>query len=418
MKTQKTSLSKNSHSMPQNTRTVWAVTGNLDQVDVTITEEIQELDGKLAKQTEEEKLMSSVLENDTDTVDQGNLIKDAINRGIGSFTPDLMFEQLVNNYSIAKNILGPTIIRELTGYDSSYCEKNIRIPEFQKELKSNIGSNISKLKENKLLGKGGEITEAGFKLASMVLYTQELDKLKARGLLGEKMHKKSLHYGDKEDVKDYHKGDRYRDLAIKRSVKLAIRRQSPLGKTNLKTFERQSKGQIFLVYGLDASGSMKGDKLDTCKKAGVALAFKAIEEKDKVGLLVFGADIKDEVFPTGDFRLILEKITRIQAAKETNIAKTILKSIEMFPNQDVTKHLILITDAMPTAGDKPEDETLKAANIAREHGITISLIGIQLDKEGKRLAQDLTKLGGGKLYLTRSLKEVDQIVLEDYYSVC
>jgi len=393
------------------------VTGNTDPVDTTITEEIEELSGKLAKQSEEEKLMSSVLENDKKTVDQGNLIKDAINKGLGSFTPDLMFEQLVNNYSVAKKIFGPTIIRQLTGYDSSYCEKNIRIPEFQKELKSNIASNIDSLKENKLLGKGGEISETGIKLASIVLYTQELDKLVAKGITGEKIHKKTFMYGDKQDVKDYKKGDRYRDLAIKKSIKLALRRGTSLDKSNLKTFERQSKGQIYLVYALDASGSMKGDKLDMSKKAGVALAFKAIEEKDKVGLLVFGADIKEEVKPTLDFNFLLDKITRITASKETDIAKTIKQSIELFPNKEVTKHLILITDAVPTVGKEPEKETLEAVSMVRSHDITVSLIGIGLDKEGKKLAEKITELGEGKLYLTKSLKDVDQIVLEDYYSV-
>ena len=37
-----------------------------------------------------------------------------------------------------------------------------------------------------------------------------------------------------------------------------------------------------IIYGLDASGSMKGNKLKAAKKAGIALAFKAIEEKNTV----------------------------------------------------------------------------------------------------------------------------------------
>lgn len=394
------------------------VTGNVEDVPVNVTEEIQELEGSLSKQQEEDKLMSSVLQNDKDAIKQGNLVKDAINQGIGSFTPDLMFEQMVNNYSVAKNIFGPSIIRQLTDYESGYIEKNVRIPEFQKELKSNIASNIDKLKENKILGKGGEISDQGFKLASLVLYTQELDKLVPKGLIGEKIHKKRMHYGDKEDVKDYKKGDRYRDIAIKKSVKLAIRRGTKLDSNCLKSFERKSKGQIYLIYALDASGSMKGDKIDSCKKAGVALAFKAIQERDKVGLIVFGSDIKEEVKPTLDFTLLLDKITRVRASKETDIANTIRKAIELYPSSDVTKHLILISDAMPTVGDEPEKETLEAVGVARSNNITVSLIGIGLDKEGKKLAEKIVGLGEGKLYLTRNLKEIDEIVIEDYYSVC
>jgi len=362
--------------------------------------------------------MHSVLENDKETIDDGKLIKDALNLGLNSFTPDLIFGQLVKNYSIAKKLYGQTLIRQLTDFDESYVEKNIRIPEFQREIKKNIEKNIEKLKDNELIKKDGTISDKGIKLASLILYTEELDNLIPKGILGEKLHKKDFIYGDKEDIKTYKKGDRYRDLAIKKSIKLAIRRNhKKLSKKDLKTFERQSKGQIYLVYALDASGSMKGKKIETCKKAGIALAFKAIEEKDKVGLLIFGSEIKEEVSPTLDFKLLLDKITKIKASKETNLKKTIKKSIELFPDKEATKHLLILTDAMPTVGEKPEEETLEAVSLARSNGITISLIGIKLDEKGKRLAEKMTRLGEGKLYIVKDLKEVDRIVLEDYYSV-
>jgi Mg-chelatase subunit ChlD len=380
--------------------------------------DIEELDGKLSKQSEENKLMHSVLDNDKETIDEGKMIKEALNQGMGSFTPDLMFEQLVKNFSIAKNIYGPSLIRQLTNYDENYISRNAKIPEFQKELKKNIEDNVEKLKENKLIKKDGTISDKGIELASLILYTEELDHLIPKGILGEKVHKKDSIYGDKEDVKTYKKGDRYRDIAIKKTIKLSVRRgHKKINEKDLKSFEKQSKGQIFLIYGLDASGSMKGKKIETCKKAGIALAYKAIEEKDKVGLLVFGSDIKEQIEPTDDFKRILREITKAKASKETNLALTIKKAIELFPAKEVTKHLILLTDAMPTTGEEPEKETMDAVSQARVNGITISLIGIQLDKEGKDLAEKITSLGEGKLYMVRNLEDIDKIVLEDYYDV-
>ena len=64
--------------------------------------ELEELEGKLAHQEEEDKLMHSVLENDKETVDDGYLINESLNKGVGIFTPDMMFEQLVKDYSYAK----------------------------------------------------------------------------------------------------------------------------------------------------------------------------------------------------------------------------------------------------------------------------------------------------------------------------
>jgi hypothetical protein len=178
--------------------------------------------GSLASQNEEDKLMRSVLNNDKEKIKEGKIVKEALNMGISSFTPDLLFEQLVKNFSMTNKTLGPTLLRELTNYSSSYVEKNIRIPEFQKEVKKNIKKNLEKLEDEGLIDKNGAISERGMDLASLLLYTEELDKLIPKGILGEKIHKKRLDYGDREDISPYKKGDRYRDIAIQKSIKLGI----------------------------------------------------------------------------------------------------------------------------------------------------------------------------------------------------
>jgi len=388
------------------------------QIDAWSKDEIEELEGTLAHQEEEEKLMHSVLENDKDTIDDGHLINDSINRGIGIFTPDLMFEQLVKDYSYAKKLFGETIIRQLTDYEPGYIEKNIRIPEFQREIKTNIADSIKSLKDKGLLANDGTITDKAISLASLILYTDELDNIIPKGYIGREMHKKEFIYGEKSGTRAFRNNDRYRDIAIRRSIKLAVRRgHSRIMPEDLKTFELKRKGQINVIYLLDSSGSMKGKKLETAKKAGIALAYKAIEHKDKVGLMVFGHEVREMIEPTLDFMRILKQITAVKASRETNIADTIKKTIEMFPRTNITKHILLLTDALPTAGDKPEKDTLEAVSIANNAGITISVVGIQLDKEGKKLAEKIVALGNGRLFVVRKLEELDTIVLEDYYSV-
>jgi len=380
-------------------------------------EEIEELTGKLSFQQVENKLMHSVLENDKETIEKGKLISDCINQGLNSFTPDLIYQQLVKNYSMAKHIFGPSLLKLATGYNPDYIKKNINIPEFQRELRFRIEKNIEKLKEENLLEKDNEISEKGIELASLVMYFEELDKLIPKGIIGEKIHKRASIYGAKEDTRNYKKSDRYRDIAIKKSAKLAIRRgHTKLYEKDLRVYERQSRGQSYIVYALDASGSMKGAKIDACKRAGIALAYKAINEKDKVGLIVFGSEIKTIIKPTNDFTFLIKNITSARASKETDLVATLRKSIELFPNEDITKHLILITDALPTIGKKPEEETLEEASIAKNKGITISLIGINLNEKGKKLAEKIVELGEGKLYAVKNIGNIDKIVLEDYYT--
>ena len=181
--------------------------------------------------------MHSVLEAEKNTKDNGKLIKESINQGLSAFMPDMIFEHLVKNYSLAKQLYGEALLRLLSGYNPNYIRRNINIPEFQKELKKRMKDKLEELKEEFLIDKDYSINEKGFELASLTLYTEELDKLKASGLLGEKIHKKASHYGDKEEVIDFKKGSRYRDISVRRTIKAAVlRNHRNVGLTDLKLF--------------------------------------------------------------------------------------------------------------------------------------------------------------------------------------
>lgn len=385
-----------------------------EQYDVQKKESIEEHPGKLKKDKDFDKLMSSVLEGDKNKIEDGKMILEGINQGVGSFTPDMMMENLVNNYDLAEKLYGETIIRRLTNYSPNYVSKNINLPEFQREMRKNIEENVESLKKDNLIDKEGHVTDEGLYLGSLVMYTEELDELEAKGF-GEKHKKKKDIYGDKEDVTDFRKA-RYRDIDIRRTVNMAIRRgHDKIKPGDIKLYERKSKGRISIIYAMDSSGSMKGPKLSMAKKAGVALAYKAINEKNRVGLIVFGSDIRNSVLPTTDFMQILKNLTKTRASMETDIAKTIKKAIEMFPRKKETKHLVLLTDALPTKGDAPEKKTMEMVSRARDQNITISVIGIGLDKKGKKLAKKIVEIGNGRLIICKDLENLDKIILQDYY---
>ena len=102
------------------------------QQEVQEKEEIQELTGKLSFQNIERKLMHSVLENDKKTIEQGKLIADSINQGLQSFTPDLIYRQLVRNYSMAKHIFGPSLLKLVSGYNPDYIKKMLTFQNLEK----------------------------------------------------------------------------------------------------------------------------------------------------------------------------------------------------------------------------------------------------------------------------------------------
>lgn len=388
------------------------------EVEIDELDEAKSMEGKISQEDIEDKLLKSVAQNDEKSKEDGRLINEAINQGLSVFNPDIMFENLVKNYSMAKKLYGETLIRLICGYNSDYIKRNIKIPEFKRELKKKLMDNIERLKDDKLIKRDFSISEQGLKLASLIMYAEELDNIIPKGAFGEKVHKKSSHYGERGDTRQYKKGDRYRDIEIRQSLKLAIRRgHRKILDSDLKTSERESKGQAYIIYAIDASGSMKGKKIEMCKKAGIALAYKAVDAKDKVGLIVFGSDIKEEIFPTEDFPLLLREITKIRASRQTDFKGMLRKSLELFPHGELTKHLMVLTDALPTVGEDPEKESLQEISKIRSAGITVSLIGINLDEAAKEFAEKVVEIGEGKLYIVREVEELDKIVLEDYYSV-
>lgn len=376
-------------------------------------EEAEELSGKLASNPDEERLMRSVLENDTQDVDDGKLVAEAVNQGIGSFTPDMMFSSLVQNFRQAEKLFGETIVRALSGYSPDYVKKNISIPEFRDTLQQNIKENIEELQERGTLDSQGFVTRRGMKLASLVLYTEELDHLVAKGLGKEKIREKDI-YGEKDGVVKYRK-QRFRDIAFKQSVKLAARRgRDKIEFSDLRAYERSNTGKIQIIYAMDSSGSMRGEKISKSKKAGIALAYRAIEQKNDVGLVVFSSKIEKVIPPTQDFSVLLDELTKIRAGKETNISIVIKEAMSLFSRKDCTKHLLILTDAVPTKGNNPRNETLQAASAARDANITISIVGISLDKEGTNLAREVTEIGGGRLYRVEASDELDLVMLEEY----
>lgn len=380
-------------------------------------EEAEKIDGKTSSDPDEERLMRSVMEHDDQEIKDGKLVSESVDYNINSFQPDLMFENLVKNYQNAKRIFGPTMIRELTGYDDRFVEKNIKIPEFQSELKNRIQQSVEELKKKRMIDDQGRVTKEGIKLSALVRYTEELDKLETTGL--GKQKKEHRHYGERADHELFKKGKHtYHDVDLKKSVKLAIRRgHKQVINSDLIAANREEHGKINIIYAVDSSGSMRGDKIKMAKQAGVALTYKAMQDLNKVGLIIFTSKIEESIAPCNDFMLLLEKLTAARAGLETDIASVIDEAVKLFTGIKGTKHLVLLTDALPTKTKEkkgPRQRVLEAAGIARDSGITISMVGVSLDEEGEKLAKRIVELGEGKLYRAKNIDDLDAIVLEDY----
>lgn len=378
---------------------------------------VEELDGKMGNDLFDQRIMHTVMQAKDETISDGKLVNSSMNQGINSFTPSAIMKNLVQNYNMAKKMYGERFLKAATDLEADYIERNIKIPEFQSELSDRIQGKYKELKDKGLINKDGSFTDKAIKISSLALYMDELEHLLPKGLYGEYKENKKSPYGERADIRSYRKGDPFRNISIRSSIQRAVKKgKSVVSTDDLMVRERKAKGKISIIYAIDASGSMKGRKLESAKRAGVALSYNAMHNKDEVGLIVFSTDITSEIAPTNDFLRLLYSINTIKAKGQTDMSSMIRRSAELFDSGERTKHLIILSDALPTSGEDPNKKTLEAVNEACANGVTISLVGIKLGKKGLDLAKKIVEIGDGKLYTIKDLDEIEHVILQDYYA--
>ncbi len=375
----------------------------------------EELDGKLSSDPSQQKLPRTILEVNEALIEEGTLVEAACNQQLFSFVPDMIFQELVKEYKHAEKLYGQTIIRQLTGYDPRYVEKNIRVPEFQRELEQGLHERIEGLKDKGVLRGDGSLQKDAIDAAALLMIAEEFDAVdRSFSSYGQTVRLESDKEGEPTSIRPF-KHDRYKDIALKQSITKAIKRNhSKLRMDDVVAVDRESRQKINVVYALDVSGSMKGDKLTIAKKAGVSLAHRAIRDRNNVGLVLFGSQIEKVVPLTKDFFSFVRPMIAALPGNETDIALAISSSTKLLFGSKGIRHVVIITDGLQTTSKTPEGEVFKQVMIAKEEGLSISVVGIDLDDIGLEFARRLVDLSKGRLYAVQNTDDIGGIVITDY----
>jgi len=159
---------------------------------------------------------------------------------------------------------------------------------------------------------------------------------------------------------------------------------------------------------LDVSGSMIGEKIFEAKKALILLISKILEDNNLLDIILFNDKIVKEYDNIGGLKDIIN-ILRIVPNGSTDIAL----AFNYLLNKGENGHIILITDALPTKGENPIERTLKLAKELSQY-YYISIIGIQLNDEGEKIAKEIVKYGRGRLFVSRDIKDLKKLLLLEY----
>ncbi len=250
-----------------------------------------------------------------------------------------------------------------------------------------------------------------------------------------------------KDVRKYRRGDSYKDIAIRETIRDAIRDgRDDVQRDNLYVYEREpekrelmAEGDVDIVVVLDLSGSMAyGDKLWYAKQAIVVLNLIAERYGNRVGVVGF-RDLSTEVTDLGsDRNTTLAEVANLLPKGGTNIAAGLRRSLDLLVGDlkdmepgsndpevvsERRKQVILLTDGDATH-PKPKrfaaEYARRCARMTAKYGITISVVCIgDVDEDGEskwynpRLAQQIADIGGGRIFFVRDMKDLSPVFVSE-----
>ena len=233
-------------------------------------------------------------------------------------------------------------------------DKIIKFPEVKKKIQEESAKLEDEFKKT--------IKTEEFETYLLKKYLEQIEDL----LVGENLEKEEKRSGVKEKSIPFTYSKKF---DVKETVKSFIKQEykfySKLNKDNKKAN---------IVFLLDFSSSMKGEKIEDLKKFMVYFFFK--EEKKIKNIYLFNVDVKKVKS--------LPEILKESPKGATNLAKAIKIAAE--ENQDSI--IYLITDNVPTMGE--ERDLMKAIEELKAKNNKLIIILLKPEKKSIELAQKMS----------------------------
>jgi Ca-activated chloride channel homolog len=151
-------------------------------------------------------------------------------------------------------------------------------------------------------------------------------------------------------------------------------------KSNIAEDERLAKDIVFV---LDTSGSMSGEKID---KARAALKFgvESLSERDRFNIISFSGE--EHLMKAGlveadraGKQAGLKFIDNLRAEGGTNINDALIAALKQFQSAARPAMVVFLTDGLPTVGPTDAKEIIRNAESANRAGVRLFTFGVGYD---------------------------------------
>ncbi|RME77286.1 MAG: VWA domain-containing protein, partial [Planctomycetota bacterium] len=176
-----------------------------------------------------------------------------------------------------------------------------------------------------------------------------------------------------------------------------------------------------VVFVVDTSGSMMGDRMSQAKKA-LKYCVQALSEKDRFSIIDFSTEARSfsENLVKADQngkKDALSYIDQMVARGGTNIHEALLKALAMEKEKQKGRPFMIcfMTDGEPTVGEVIEPEgILKAVKKANTHKVRIFVLGIGDELNVKLLDKLAEENGGAQTYIGE--KENMEVKISNFFN--
>jgi Mg-chelatase subunit ChlD len=254
---------------------------------------------------------------------------------------------------------------------------------------------------------------------------------------------KQEHEIDKAESRRYRRGDAFKTLSLRHTLRRIIRKGKTfedINYTDLRSFEKKPLNQLDIAVCVDISASMKEKaKLRYAKMAVAELAKTAIEKHDRMGIVAF-SNLGEVIVPLTDKITPLFKATMtLRADQFTNIGNglTCAKKMLLKDKNSNPKYIILITDGEPNAAlsddfdsagyhqrvaDFSKGTTMETKVLMGTHhalleagktsraNIKISVIYIspenEKDENSEKTAREIARIGSGRFHKVNAIERL------------
>ena len=180
-----------------------------------------------------------------------------------------------------------------------------------------------------------------------------------------------------------------------------------------------SRRDASLTFVIDTSGSMaREDRLELVKRA-LEMLIGQLDERDRIGLVVYGTHGEILLEPTSDHDAIRRTIARLTPSGSTNAQEGLTlayRLAERHYRRGEINRVVLCSDGVANVGRTGPESILASIGESARRGIELTTVGFGMGNYNDVLMEQLADRGNGQYAYVDSLAEARKVFVENLTS--